>query len=382
MNEKSYRINKFINSFFLANTASWILFAAFIYLYNSFVFGRPANPLVHCISFTIGFVCTVILRSVYRSLFQKSRTLSSASENQKGYSIFKLTLLIILLSLIAANLWYWMRLHSSLIISPPADYTNYEQLFSGKWLIRHSSGIFWNFIVMMVWSGIYFIIKLRQDWILQVDKTEKAKLLTQSAHMQMLRYQISPHFLFNSLNTIRALILEDKKQAKDMITEVSEFLKYTLTIKEYMNVPLRDEIEAVKHYLAIEKKRYEQKLEVFFDIDEKTLSCMVLNYLIHPLIEEAVTNGFQTGMLPLKITLATRMHSGVLEISVLYNNISEHSGSELSDGMKNVRRRLEINYPDKHQFEVFAHQKNTSITIRIKPEYMSDEKKDQSHYSR
>jgi LytS/YehU family sensor histidine kinase len=82
----------------------------------------------------------------------------------------------------------------------------------------------------------------------------------------MLRYQINPHFLFNTLNAIRALVEENEKQAREMITELSEFLRYSLISSQYDNVPLSEEIDAIRHYFAIEKRRYENKLEVALEV--------------------------------------------------------------------------------------------------------------------
>ena len=100
----------------------------------------------------------------------------------------------------------------------------------------------------------------------------------------MLRYQLNPHFLFNALNSLRALVDEDEKNARQMVTELSEFLRYSLISKDLNNVPLKKEIEAIRNYLAIEKKRYEEKLEVVINIDPSTESCYLPSFLIHPVV--------------------------------------------------------------------------------------------------
>lgn len=351
------------NIFLLINISGWLLFALFIYLYNLLVFERSANIIQHFVSFTTGFLCTIVLRLVYRNIFYKTRLAGIPGETL-GYSVNKLLGVMLLFSFGAALTWYTIRLHSSILISPPRGYTVYNSLFTEQWLIRHSSGIFWNFITIMVWSGIYFFVKLRQDWNIQVEKTEKAKYLAQHAHMQMLRYQVNPHFLFNSLNTIRALITEDKKCAKEMITELSEFLKYTLVNKEYSNVTLSDEIESVKHYLAIEKKRYEQKLEISFDVEERTLSCSVVSYLIYPVIENAVITGLKSGTLPLKIKLRTSLDAGSLEIKIISNIHTQENG--IPEGLQNLKQRLEVNYPAAHSFSISGVNNKTEVVIRIK----------------
>ena len=112
-----------------------------------------------------------------------------------------------------------------------------------------------NLTIPFGWSILYFGIKYGNEWILEKERADKANLLAQSAQLQMLRYQLNPHFLFNSLNSIRALINEDQKASKEMVTELAEFLRYSLTSKDFANVPLREEIEAIQHYLSLEKKK-------------------------------------------------------------------------------------------------------------------------------
>jgi len=96
-------------------------------------------------------------------------------------------------------------------------------------------------------------IKYWRDWEDEKDGARKAVALVQRARLQMLRYQLNPHFLFNALNSVRALIQEDKKHAKEMITELSEFLRYSLIHRDHTEVPLREELDAIRHYLSIEK---------------------------------------------------------------------------------------------------------------------------------
>ena len=132
------------------------------------------------------------------------------------------------------------------------------------------------------WSALYFGIKFLQNWQLQQERTEKAHVLAQTAQLQMLRYRINPHFLFNSLNSIRALIGENRQSAKALVTELSEVLRYSLLSKNYHDVPLKNEIEALQHYFAVEKIRYEDKLEVTYEIDQEAWDYPVLSFLLHP----------------------------------------------------------------------------------------------------
>jgi len=225
-------------------------------------------------------------------------------------------------------------------------------------------------VPLLSWSVLYFGIKFLRDWDLQKEKTDKAYALAQSAQLQMLRYQLNPHFLFNSLNSIRALISENKKNAKIMITELSEFLRYSLLSKNYADVPLHNELEAIHHYLAIEKKRYEDKLDVTFHIDPTAEDYPVLCFLLHPLIENAIKYGMQTSSMPLKISVKAEVVNSKLQVEVSNTGrwlhpsaVSEANEPGTGTGLDNVRKRLENEYPDKHTFRVF--EKDGRVTIQL-----------------
>ncbi|MGH9768479.1 MAG: sensor histidine kinase, partial [Blastocatellia bacterium] len=120
--------------------------------------------------------------------------------------------------------------------------------------------------LFLSWSALYFGIKYWQDKQQQEARALRADALAKDAELRMLRYQINPHFLFNSLNSVSALIREDARRAEKMLNELSEFLRYSLAGSKIGVVPLRDELEAARGYLDIEKIRFEDKLAVKFDV--------------------------------------------------------------------------------------------------------------------
>jgi two-component system LytT family sensor kinase len=213
-------------------------------------------------------------------------------------------------------------------------------------------------IPLIGWSALYFGIKFWWEWMVQKDKADKANALAQTAQLQLLRYRMNPHFLFNTLNSIRALISEDRASAKSMITELSDYLRYSLVSKNYDNVPFKDEIESVRHYFIIQKMRYEDKLDVSFDIDPAAEECPIASFLLHPLAENAIKHGMRTSPLPLKIQISAHVHQGVLRIDVINSGSwiepSAHEGENvIGRGLDNVRQRLAEAYPEKHHLEIF-----------------------------
>jgi len=225
--------------FWLLNSAGWIILSlVYLFLYYRDVLSEPVRVLAVLVTYIIGFLLSLILRLLYRSLGYRLNT------------IFGLTILIIFCSVITAQLWYWIDYLASI---PLVGTEELSRMLTVQYYLSIS---FSRSFPLLIWSILYFMINLWIDWNIQKIRTEKANTLAQTAQLQMLRYQLNPHFLFNALNSIRALIDEDQNNAKSMITELSEFLRYSLISKNYSDVPLKQEMEAVRHYFEIEKKRH------------------------------------------------------------------------------------------------------------------------------
>ena len=229
------------------------------------------------------------------------------------------------------------------------------------WSLKYTFAIRWiSYLapILFGWSVLYFGMKYWLDWETEKKRALKAKSLAQHAQLQMLRYQVNPHFLFNALNSVRALIDEDKKNAKGMITELSEFLRYSLITRDHTEVTLKDELEAIRHYLSIEKKRYEDKLDVSFDIEPSAEDYPILSFLIHPFIENAIKYGMKTSPMPLRIRVNVSTKDGQLRIEVSNTGhwLQPATGPETKiegtgTGLENVRARLENAYPNKYHLE-------------------------------
>ena len=268
-------------------------------------------------------------------------------------------------SYIATNLLLGADILVSLFLHHPAEPPRpFIQIYS-VYLLNGGS-------YLMGWTSLYFAIKARQEWEQQKKRTQKANALAQTAQLQMLRYQLNPHFLFNSMNSIRALIDEDEAKARELVTELSEFLRYSLDSRDYANVPLRYEIEAIRHYFAIQKKRYEDKLRVIYDVDPEASEFPVLSFLVHPLVENAVKYGMRTSAMPLVIHLAAKIKNGALTIEV--SNTGKWIEPQLQKeqpiagtgtGLENVRLRLENAFPKSHNFEIVEREGRVRIKLEI-----------------
>lgn len=328
--------------FWLLNSTGWlVLLLIYILLYNYQNLTNLNIIFRLSIIYFCGFLISIPLRYFYRKIDYQSR------------SILSLAIIVIFTTIITAGIWVWLSL---LFRYPFPDLrVPLSQITIYVYITRTYSHLW----VLVLWSGLYFGIKIWAAWLLQRERTERANALAQAAQLKMLRYQLNPHFLFNALNSIRALIEEDKNQARRMITELSEFLRYSLISKNYANVPLINEIEAIRHYFTIQKIRYEEKLEVTIEIDPPAEDFPVLSFLIHPLIENAIKYGMQTSSMPLKIRVTAEVQNDTLKIDICNTGSwippaekQQNRKNGTGTGIKNVQQRLENAFPQAHNFKI------------------------------
>lgn len=209
-------------------------------------------------------------------------------------------------------------------------------------------------IVLLVWSGFergiahWYERQHQQQRVLQADAE------AQRAQLQMLRYQLNPHFFFNALNTISALADENPDRVKTVVNELSGFLRYSLLDGDTLTVPLQEEVEAVEHYLAVESVRFEDDLQVTIDVDPAAGQHRVPAFLVFPLVENAVKHGQRTSPFPLQLRITTRHTDDALVLAVANTGYIQHearpANSGTGTGLSNVRARLAAQYPEAHTF--------------------------------
>ena len=185
--------------------------------------------------------------------------------------------------------------------------------------------------LLLCWTGIYFGIKYYESLQQQREATLRAATLAQEAQLKMLRYQLNPHFLFNTLNAISTLILDNENRtANQTVMRLSEFLRYTLDQDPMKKVTLRQEIEAMNLYLTTEKLRFGDRLRLEFAIEERALEALVPSLLLQPLIENAVKYAVSPSEQGGTIRVEGRARGAMLELAV------SDDGPGLNTG---VRRR-------------------------------------------
>jgi len=326
-----------LSSFWVLQVYGWALYGVLIYI--TFLTVVPPsgrfNLLQVKISRTVaGFVLSCLMRLVYKRV-------------GGDRSVPFIALLILISSFLFGSLWPFGETIGLWLMNPTRFRLNMD------WP-RYPVEVLDYSMTLIGWSALYFGIKYWQEWQAERERALHAEASANQAQLNMLRYQLNPHFLFNALNSIRASIDEDRSRAKRMVTEFSEFLRYSLLNENSATVTLRDEIEAIRNYLAIEKIRFEDKLEVTFDVDAAAEERRLPAFLVHPLVENAVKHGMTNGNLPLEICVSARDRGDSLRIEVANTGRLRvgANGSGTHIGLKNVRERLAKLYPNQSSFSL------------------------------
>ncbi len=344
--------------FWIFHTAGWsLLTALIIVLYVPNISSQPEWAEHYFWRYFIGYFVCLFLAYFY------SKTSFRIERIKKDIS------LSVFIYVIGVHLWFALEVFKDLYIITNLEFP--DPLF----LKRYLHDIFYNLLYLMFWSATFFGVKFWLDLSEQKAESEYADALLKDSRLRMLRYQLNPHFLFNSLNSIRALLSENTNRAVKMINELSLFLRYSLTPDYPDRVPLREELRSIDHYLSIEKMRYEEKLELNRMIEDSSLDYPILSFLIHPVIENAVKFGMLTSSMPLRIRISASVSNGslILEISNTGKWInpdidSKNTNSGTGTGLNNIRMRLENAYPGNHSMITKEEDGKATVTIEINRE--------------
>ncbi|WP_109808604.1 sensor histidine kinase [Sphingosinithalassobacter portus] len=232
--------------------------------------------------------------------------------------------------------------------------------------------IFLNSIVLAGWSALYFGINFYLVVEAQTDQMKALETQASSAQLAMLRYQLNPHFLFNTLNSISTLVLlKQTERANVMLSRLSSFLRYTLANEPTAHVTLAQEAETLKLYLEIEKMRFDERLRPHFEIDPRVAKARLPSLLLQPLVENAIKYAVTPKEEGADITVSARLAGERVHIAVT------DTGPGLTDtrlrptlstgvGLANIRERLAQAFGPDHRFETKSNPgKGFSVEIEI-----------------
>jgi two-component system, LytTR family, sensor histidine kinase AlgZ len=211
----------------------------------------------------------------------------------------------------------------------------------------------------------YLILEMEETRAAQARALETS-VLARDAELKALKAQINPHFLFNSLNSISALTSIDAARAREMCILLADFLRMTLGLGEKTLVPLREELELLQRFLAIEKVRFGERLHVECQVDAQAQTCLLPPLLLQPLVENAIIHGIAGLPAGGTVRLAAECSGGQLQLSI-ENSVDPDSPAPRKSGLglANVRQRLEARYGKEASMKATADEELFRVTISL-----------------
>src|SRR5579862_3343876 len=324
--------------FWSLHAAGWAAYGLTQY-FGALLYEKPSSyARVIAVSAIAGFVLSMPMRYIYRHLWNRPTRVRIAGVLVTCY-VTALALRIVINQAFFA------------FVEPEFHPASLFEMFGGTLSTTY---------LLVCWSVLYFGIKFYESQRKQEEAMLKAVALAQEAQLKMLRYQLNPHFLFNTLNAISTLILDNQnRKANHAIARLSEFLRYTLDQDPMKKVTLRQELEALDLYLGTERLRFGERLRLEYAIEPAALEGMVPSLLLQPLLENslkyAVSAREQGGV----VRIEGRIREGLLELAViddgpgLREGAANAAGNERRGvGLRNTRDRLAVLYGENCRFVV------------------------------
>jgi signal transduction histidine kinase len=330
--------------FWLLQMAGWTGWMIVFGLRDAF-WGQPVTfYLTLCLEAGAGFLLTCCLRLVYRKVGRVTRAWGARATA------------VLVASGIAALIWQPLKNYSQI-----EQLSEFEELYHFGVSAYFVGVLSYSYAVFLGWSGLYFSLKLYLRLGEERRSRIQAEALAVEAQLKMLRYQINPHFLFNTLNAINSLLLlDDAPRARVMIQRLSEFLRYSLEGEAAAKVTLEEEIRSVRAYLEIESVRFEDRLAIQLNIETGLASCSVPSLILQPLVENAVKHGITQSEKPGTVFVSASRGDNHLMLIVSDTGpgftVDGHHQLEPGLGWKNTEQRLALHYGD--QFVLERRQRN------------------------
>lgn len=352
--------NKDKPSFWLLHSLGWMTYV-FIFTVDNVFFYRDFNKLGFEVFFPLvlaGIFAAFLtwpLRYIYRQCW--------------GLPSGWLIAAIMLCSLVVSGIWtpiknlaMWYFYEDfdvfSLIVGNPSEDFRWYMLFMSA---------SYAFFMIFVWSTLYFGINYHFRLINEKKLYLEAVRLSHISQIKMLRYQINPHFLFNTLNAVSTLVLRGSKdKANGMLIRLSTFLRFSLDNDPEKKIRLYDEIKALMLYLEIEKTRFDDRLSVKFEIEPQTEALLVPSLLLQPLVENSIKYAIAQMSKGGVIEVIAKSVNGFLQMEVADNGPAQNNAyldaqsgstgqtasSHTGVGVQNIVDRLNVLYPHNHSFNI------------------------------
>jgi len=337
----------------------WWLVWLFLALGQSLLFYFAYGSFIQ-ISLIDSLVSLIIYSGIALSLWYPFRFFNSGVTRTTG-------LISNLVASGALSVTLWVLITKFIMTVALPEQTNYLAYWDKTFPYRIGTGVFIYGLIILTY---YLFVSLSN---LSEKSAKEAKLesLVKETELKMLRSQINPHFLFNSLNSISSLTITNPEKARDMVVKLSEFMRYALSRKDEQPVSLQNELENLRLYLDIEKVRFGDKLITEENIENDCLDFKIPVMLLQPLYENAVKHGVYESTESVRILTKAKIVDGYIEI-IISNNYDPAPSLKrgTGTGLLNVSRRLEVFYGKKASIKTTRENGVYTVTIYIPTDYL------------
>ena len=216
-----------------------------------------------------------------------------------------------------------------------------------------------NIIILIFWSSVYFAF----HYFEKNTQSLKYEVAMNEMKLNQLKAQINPHFIFNALNSIRALVDEEPSKSKRAINHLSNILRSSLVLDKKRLTSLKDELGTTKDYLALESIRFEERLQTEFNIAPDTQNVQVPPMMLQTLVENGIKHGISKLKKGGKVSVDVNVHMGSVIIDI--RNTGHYSDSRINgtgQGLRNTRQRLELIYGETAKLKIGNESDNTVLT--------------------
>jgi sensor histidine kinase YesM len=321
--------------------------------------GKPEQLVLTLIATVTGFSISLILSVVYGKLI-----------NRRPLVTWSVTALALALAVvISATINGW-----TLSLSQPGSETSFAQTVLSVFYL--------DMPLLGAWSALYYAINYYLQVEEQADRLERLEAQATSAQLAMLRYQLNPHFLFNTLNSISTLVLlKQTEPANAMLTRLSGFLRHTLVTQPGGKVSVAQEVETLKLYLDIERMRFEERLRTVFKVEPAAAAASIPSLLLQPLVENAIKYAVSPQEEGARISLTAQAIGNRLRMTVAdtgpglqgrplvqrrYDSRGVGQTVSTGVGLANIRDRLAQTYGEDHRYEILTPPEGGfTVTIEI-----------------
>lgn len=327
----------------MAQVGGWVIFGIinifFAYIFQKMDEAHARTVILERISIFV--VLGILFTHLMRYVIIKLNTLQRPVEKQ----IVQFFLLSVFFALITGT-FYEKACNSFDLLNEG------EKKFLNQPILLILNGAFLFFINITIWNLIYFIYHYVTKSRKQQLDTLRLESLVKELELKTIKAHINPHFIFNALNSIRALVVENPERARKAVTELSNILRSSMKTEKEETVTFEKELDIVKDYLALENMRFEDRLKIEYHIDEDTLDQPVPPMMLQTLVENAIKHGISKQVSGGVVKIISDFKDHYHELAVQNTGYLNGGANAEGFGLSSTTNRLNLLYGDKAKFQI------------------------------